>query len=74
MLIPKGTAIAFSVYILYRRPNLYSIDVELFRPKRWDKDIPLDNNNTTTKWGYLPFNGGLRICLGSKCCSPLFRA
>ena len=74
VLIPKGTAVAFSVYTLHRRPDLYGIDAELFRPERWDEDMPLGYNNTTAKWGYLPFNGGLRICLGSKCCSPLFRA
>jgi cytochrome P450 len=50
------------------------MDAELFRPERWDEDMPLGHNDTTAKWGYLPFNGGPRICLGSKCCSPLFRA
>jgi cytochrome P450 len=49
VLIPKGTAVAFSVYTLHRRPDLYSIDAELFRPERWDKDIPLGHNNTTAK-------------------------
>jgi cytochrome P450 len=74
VLIPKGTAVAFSVYTLHRRPDLYGMDAELFRPERWDEDMPLGHNDTTAKWGYLPFNGGPRICLGSKCCSPLFRA
>lgn len=26
----------------------------------------LNLNETNSKWGYLPFNGGPRICLGSK--------
>jgi hypothetical protein len=34
VLIPKGTAMAFSVYTLHRRPDLYSIDAKLFRLKR----------------------------------------
>jgi Cytochrome P450 len=72
VLIPKGTAVAFSVYTMHRRPDLYGMDAELFRPERWDEDMPLGNNDTTAKWGYLPFNGGPRICLGSKCCLPLF--
>ena len=72
MLIPKGTAVAFSVYTLHRRPDLYGMDAELFRPERWDEDMPLGRNDTTAKWGYLPFNGGPRICLGSKCCLHLF--
>jgi len=66
VLIPKGTAIVYSVYIMYRRPNLYGIDAELYRPKRWDKDILLNYNETDAKWGYLLCNSGLRICLGSK--------
>jgi cytochrome P450 len=66
VLIPKGTAVAFSVYTLHRRPDLYSTDTELFCPERWDEDMLLGCNDTTAKWGYLPFNGGPRICLGSK--------
>jgi len=34
VLIPKGTTIAYSVYIIYRRPDLYGIDAKLYRPKR----------------------------------------
>jgi cytochrome P450 len=43
------------------------MDAEGFRPERWDEDMPLNRNPTDAKWGYLPFNGGPRICLGSKC-------
>lgn len=65
VLVPKGTAVAFSVYTMHRRPDLYGMDAELFRPERWDEhDLPLYNNETNAKWGYLPFNGGPRICLG----------
>jgi hypothetical protein len=34
VLIPKGTAVAFSVYTLHKRLDLYGIDAELFRLKR----------------------------------------
>jgi hypothetical protein len=34
VLIPKRTAIAFSVYTLHKCLNLYSIDAELFHLKR----------------------------------------
>ena len=26
--------------------------------------MPLDDDPTYAKWGYLPFNGGPRVCLG----------
>ncbi len=35
VLIPKGTAVAYSVYTMHRRPDLYGMDAELFRPQRW---------------------------------------
>jgi cytochrome P450 len=69
VLIPKGSAVAFSVYSMHRRPDLYGMDAELFRPERWDEDMPLHHDPTKAKWGYLPFHGGPRICLGSE--SPL---
>ncbi|KAB2102371.1 Cytochrome P450 [Alternaria gaisen] len=64
VLIPEGSAVAFSVYSMHRRPDLYGMDAELFRPERWDEDMPLHHNPTNAKWGYLPFHGGPRICLG----------
>jgi hypothetical protein len=66
VLIPKGSAVAFSVYSMHRRPDLYGMDAELFRPERWDEDMPLHGDPTKAKWGYLPFHGGPRTCLGSK--------
>ncbi|PQE30020.1 cytochrome P450 alkane hydroxylase protein [Rutstroemia sp. NJR-2017a WRK4] len=31
---------------------------------RWQEDLPLFRDELTKTWGYLPFNGGPRICLG----------
>jgi cytochrome P450 len=42
------------------------MDAEVFRPERWDEDMPLNRDPTLQKWGYLPFSGGPRICLGRK--------
>ncbi|KEF62178.1 uncharacterized protein A1O9_00150 [Exophiala aquamarina CBS 119918] len=64
VLIPKGAAVAYSVYSMHRRPDLYGMDAEIFRPERWEDELPLNQNSTNAKWGYLPFNGGPRICLG----------
>lgn len=64
VLIPKGAAVAYSVYAMHRRPDLYGLDAELFRPERWTEHMPLNEDPVNAKWGYLPFNGGPRICLG----------
>ena len=66
ILIPKGTAVGYSIYTLHRRPDLYGLDAELFRPERWDEPMPLLESETYSRWGYIPFHGGPRICLGSK--------
>lgn len=62
--IPKGATVAYSVYAMHRRPDLYGMDAELFRPERWDEDMPIWHDKTNAAWAYLPFNGGPRICLG----------
>jgi cytochrome P450 len=70
VLIPKGTVLAYSVYTMHRRPDLYGFDAELFRPERWDEDMPMLKDATSQAWGYLPFNGGPRICIGSRLLTP----
>lgn len=64
VMIRKGENIAFCVYAMHRRVDLYGEDAEDFRPERWDEDLPLFEDEYTSSWGYLPFNGGPRICLG----------
>jgi cytochrome P450 len=66
VLIRRGQSLAYSVYSLHRRADLYGDDAEDFRPERWDEDLGLYQDEVTKNWGYLPFNGGPRICLGSK--------
>ena len=66
VLVRKGQSLAYSVYSLHRRADLYGEDAEVFRPERWDEDLGLYRDEVTKNWGYLPFNGGPRICLGSK--------
>ncbi|RYP41433.1 hypothetical protein DL767_001071 [Monosporascus sp. MG133] len=70
VLIPKGTAVAYSVCALISNlrfiipSGLSRRHAEIFRPERWDEDLPMNQEPTFQKWGYLPFNGGPRICLG----------
>ena len=65
-LIRRGTGIGYSVYHMHRRKDLYGDDAPSFRPERWE-GAELANIG----WGYLPFHGGPRICLGSKFSSTL---
>lgn len=64
VLVPKGTSVAYSVYSMHRRPDFYGMDAEQFRPERWDEHMSLNDDPINAKWGYLPFNGGPRTCLG----------
>ena len=66
VLIPKGATVAYSIYAMHRRPDLYGMDAELFRPERWDEVMPFRRDKTNASWGFLPFHGGPRICLGRK--------
>jgi cytochrome P450 len=58
--VPKGTLVSYSLYALHRRTDIYGADANEFRPERW-LDWTL-----RPKWGYLPFNGGPRICIGQQ--------
>lgn len=67
VLVHKGQNVAFCIYAMHRRVDLYGADAESFKPERWeDKDFPLFQNTLNKQWGYLPFNGGPRVCLGRK--------
>lgn len=46
---------------MHRRRDIYGDDADEFRPERWANDA-LKN----VGWGYLPFNGGPRVCLGQE--------
>ncbi|CZT50673.1 uncharacterized protein RSE6_11698 [Rhynchosporium secalis] len=45
-------------YVMYRRKDLYGEDAEEFKPGRWETLRP--------SWTYLPFNGGLKLCIGQQ--------
>lgn len=62
--VPKGTVVSYSVYAMHRRPDLFGMDAALFRPERWTEAMPLRENKVSANWGYLPFSGGPRTCLG----------
>jgi len=53
--------VVYSTFGLHRRKNLYGGDADEFRPERWGEE-----RIRKIGWGYIPFNGGPRICLGRK--------
>ncbi|KAG9250624.1 uncharacterized protein F5Z01DRAFT_629062, partial [Emericellopsis atlantica] len=53
VLVPRGTTVGYSVYIMHRRKDLYREDADSFCPGRWEGGRLSD-----VGWGSLPFNGG----------------
>ncbi|KAL1304470.1 hypothetical protein AAFC00_003462 [Neodothiora populina] len=63
ILIRKGEAVGYCAYAMHRRKDLYGADADSFRPERWDV-TETENLGRKAGWGYIPFNGGPRTCLG----------
>ncbi|EUC50820.1 hypothetical protein COCMIDRAFT_80955 [Bipolaris oryzae ATCC 44560] len=61
-LVRKGEIIGYSVYVMHRRKDLYGEDAHEFRPERWEDGTLFRRIG----YGYLPFNGGPRVCLGQE--------
>ncbi|KAL4971288.1 n-alkane-inducible cytochrome P450 [Aspergillus desertorum] len=59
LLIPKGTGVGFSAYHMHRSKQIYGEDANEFRPERWE-----DPALRHVGWGFMPFHGGPRLCLG----------
>nr|UPX44842.1 hypothetical protein FAC5L9_05 [Penicillium camemberti] len=62
MFVGKGSRVFYSIWAMHRLPEIWGDDAESFRPERWmDENVPLRPG-----WGFLPFNGGPRLCLGQQ--------
>lgn len=61
VLVRRGQGIGWSTYHMHRLKSLYGEDADFFRPERWEGDELADIG-----WGFMPFHGGPRLCLGSK--------
>ncbi|KAK0115644.1 hypothetical protein ONS96_014091 [Cadophora gregata f. sp. sojae] len=59
LLVREGMPVAYSVYHMQRRKDLFGPDPLAFRPERWNGP-----ELASIGWAYLPFNGGPRLCLG----------
>ncbi|KAH9905495.1 putative cytochrome P450 alkane hydroxylase [Xylariomycetidae sp. FL2044] len=58
--VRAGQSVNYYLYSLHRLPEIFGEDAEVFRPERWD------DPKLRPGWGYIPFNGGPRICPGQQ--------
>ena len=77
VLVKKGTIVAYHLYVMHRRKDLFGEDADVFRPERWidGEGGGEDGKGLRVGWEFLPFNGGPRICIGREFISlfpPLF--
>ncbi|KAH7175396.1 cytochrome P450 [Dactylonectria macrodidyma] len=56
--VRKGSILIYNVYAMHRIEATFGADPEEFVPERWEDLRP--------GWGYLPFNGGARSCVGQQ--------
>lgn len=56
LFVKKGVVVMYNVYAMHRDERVFGSDPEAFVPERWRDLRP--------GWGYLPFSGGPRICMG----------
>ncbi|KIW67453.1 hypothetical protein, variant [Phialophora macrospora] len=66
LMVRKGEAVGFSIHAMHRLKRLYGEDAHSFRPDRWDPDAENAVDLKNIGWGYLPFGGGPRLCLGQE--------
>ncbi|KAF9012880.1 cytochrome P450 monooxygenase pc-3 [Hymenopellis radicata] len=63
--IPPRTGVAYSVFMMHRRTDLWGPDAEEFDPDRF-LDARLKKYILPNPFIFLPFNAGPRICLGQQ--------
>ncbi|KAF8917383.1 cytochrome P450 monooxygenase pc-2 [Mucidula mucida] len=63
--IPKRTGVAYSVFLMHRRTDLWGPDAEEFDPDRF-LDARLQKYLLPNPFIFLPFNAGPRICPGQQ--------
>jgi cytochrome P450 len=63
--IPAGTALAFPIYVLQRRVDIWGADAAEWRPERW-----LSPKAQPAGLNYIPFSAGPRHCPGRESLRP----
>ncbi|KAF2730499.1 cytochrome P450 [Polyplosphaeria fusca] len=63
--VPKGASITYHIVAMHRRVDVYGEDADVFEPARW-MDGEHGSSPLRPGWGYLPFSGGPRVCIGQQ--------
>lgn len=67
--VPPGTAVGMTPYVISRNKDIWSVDVDEFKPERWlqakgESNITYQDHLQSFNTNDLTFSGGSRICLG----------
>lgn len=60
--IPGGTIVGCNAWVLHRRPEVFGLDVDTFRPERWIEASP--EKLKEMKATMFQFGAGVRTCIG----------
>ncbi|KAF2125779.1 pisatin demethylase [Dothidotthia symphoricarpi CBS 119687] len=60
--IPGGTIVGCNAWVVHRRPEVFGVDVDTFRPERWIEASP--EKLKEMKGTMLQFGAGARTCIG----------
>ncbi len=58
-IVPKGSVVAWSPYVMGRSSAIWGFNAREFYPERW-----IDNSKVYTSFEYPVFHAGPRMCLG----------
>jgi cytochrome P450 len=61
-IIPGGTIVGCNAWVVQRRPEVFGVDVDTFRPERWIEASP--DKLKEMKGTMLQFGAGARTCIG----------
>ncbi|OCT52311.1 Cytochrome P450 [Cladophialophora carrionii] len=62
LLVPAGAKVAFNIYAMHHRRDIFGDDADEFRPERWEEDAR--GARADFEAAFVPFITGPRICLG----------
>lgn len=60
--IPGGTIVGCNAWVLHRRPEVFGLDVDTFRPERWIEASPAKQKEM--RGTMFQFGAGARTCIG----------
>jgi cytochrome P450 len=60
--VPGGTIVGCNAWVVHRRPEVFGLDVDTFRPERWIEASP--EKLKEMKGTMLQFGAGVRTCIG----------